>query len=648
MRVTEEHLSDSTPMGANLVGDGATFRVWAPNATAVHVVGGFSGWSWDRHADNRLFLRPDGTWAGFVGGVRDGDAYKLYVVGHHGEGHKRDPYARELSFDPPFPASNCVVRHPGRYPWHDSGYRRPRFEDLVIYQLHIGVYSGHEREFGDGKFLDLLGRLRHLSELGVNAIQPLPVVEFPSTFSMGYNGTDYFSPEMDYGVADDDDLRPYLELANRLLRDRGLPGDLQLAHMRGSMNQLKAMVDLCHVHGIAVLLDVVYNHAGGGFDPASIYFFDFQRRRHDSGHHDLHRNSLYFTDRGWAGGLVFDYSKAPVRQFLIDNARYYADELHVDGFRYDEVSVIDHEGEGHGWRFCQDLTATLEFHDPGLAQNAEYWPVNQWVVKDSHNGGAGFDMTQHDGLRDAVRGAVKQASHGGPAPVSMGAIAAALEARDFGPWQQVNCVENHDLVRRDRDQRLPRLADGSNPRSWYARSRARVASGLLLTAPGVPMLFMGQEFLEDKQWSDDARDSLIDWDGLESQRAMRDHLRFTRELVALRHRLPALRDGRCNVLHAHDDNRVLVFQRWIPDRGQDVVVAASLSDGHHAGYQVGWPGAGFWREVFNSDVYDHWVNHWVTGNGHGVHAAYTPRHGMPASAQITIPANGLVVFTRDG
>ena len=157
----------------------------------------------------------------------------------------------------------------------------------------------------------------------------------------------------------------------------------------------------------------------------------------------------------------------------------------------------------------------------------------------------GFDVVQHDGLRGALRGAVGAASGGANAAVPMSAIAAALYPPGFDhAWRAVTCVENHDLVLAGRDPRLPVLADPSNPRSWYARSRSRVATAILLTAPGIPQLFMGQEFLEDRPWDVIRRGpNLLSWDGLDAPaiRSMRDHLQFTKDLIRLRRDLPALR-----------------------------------------------------------------------------------------------------------
>ena len=224
-------------------------------------------------------------------------------------------------------------------------------------------------------------------------------------------------------------------------------------------------------------------------------------------------------------------------------------------------------------------------------------------------------------------------------------------------WRGVNSLENHDLVMQPKDEndcnrmsRIARAADPSNPRSWYACSRARVATGLLLTMPGIPMLFMGEEFLEDKQWSDDVEghpELRLFWPGLEAaDPAMRDFLRFTRELITLRWRFPALRGEGYALIHVHDQNRVLAFQRWVPGEGGDVIVVLSFANETKHGYEIGFPSGGHWREVFNSDVYEHWVNPDVQGNGGGVHAGGVPRHGLPNSAGLTLPANSLLVFAK--
>ena len=125
---------------------------------------------------------------------------------------------------------------------------------------------------------------------------------------------------------------------------------------------------------------------------------------------------------------------------------------------------------------------------------------------------------------------------------------------------------------------------------------------------------------------------------------MRDFLRFTRELLQLRWRLPALRGEGFAPIHAHDQNRVLAFQRWVPGVGDDIVVVASFADQTLHGYEIGFPRPGRWAEVFNSDFYDGGSNPWPQGNGGEVYAHGKPMHDRPCSSALTIPANALLVF----
>jgi 1,4-alpha-glucan branching enzyme len=646
-------------MGANLIpGGGATFRFWAPRANAVYLQGTFGGTPLAAQAPASL-LRKDanGYWTGFVPTAKDGDLYLFYVEGIGSSGFKRDPYARELAADKPFPNGSCILRDRNSYPWHDSAFVTPDFTNMIVYQAHIGTYAIANTGV-TATFLDMIGKIPYLVALGINVLQPLPVDEVETDPSLGYNGADYFSPDFPYVVTDPVALAPYLATINGLLAAKGV-APLAITNITPGPAQLKAMVDVCHVYGIAVVFDVVYNHAGGFSvnntpDDTCIYYGD---RVPNVGNNN---DSLYFTDqdRG-TGGLSFALWNECVCQFLIDNATYYIEEFHADGFRYDEISDLLSMNCDSGWSFCQNLTSTLRFIHPRLLQNAEYWPgevgnyprsTTQLVLSAAANGGAGFDVVQHDGLRSAVRNAIQAASGGQQAQINFGAIASNLYPQSLSHgWQTVPCVENHDIVKVGTDQRIPYLADSSNRRSWYARSRSRVALGLLLTAPGIPQLFMGQEFLEDKQWSWDATSSnLLSWSGLTtgSDMAMVDHLRFTQDLIRLRWNQPAFRGDNVNPFHVHDRNRVIAYQRWIDRTGQDVVVVATLAESTWYNYAVGFPYPGNWTEIFNSDVYDNWVNPVVAGNGGVIHASGPPMHGFQASASIVIPANGFVVFAR--
>jgi 1,4-alpha-glucan branching enzyme len=653
--LSQQNISPATPTGATLVAGGATFRVWAPRATAVYLNGSFAGTAYDQQSDDRLLNKDaGGYWTGFQAGAQDGDEYRFWVVGLGSSGYKRDPYARELAASG-FPNCFSILRASDAYPWHDAGFRTPDFSDMVIYQAHIGTYAIHTTGVASN-FLDVAGKIPYLAALGINLLQPLPIDEQEANPSMGYGGADLFSPDFPY-VASAADLPGYLATINALLTARQL-APLKLDDIASGPAQLKVLVDLCHVHGIAVAFDVVYNHAGGfsvngQLDDNCLYYFD---RLPDQNNNN---DSLYFTnqDRG-TGGLAFAMWNDDVCQFLFDNARHYIDEFHADGFRYDEVSILLSTNQGSGWQFCRALTSQLRTLQPRVLQNAEFWPGEfsdipssvQPIISPAFEGGAGFDVVQHDALRGALRDAVGAASGGTQAPVSVSAIASVLYPPGLDhAWRAVTCVENHDLVMAGRSPRIPTLADSTSPLSWYGRSRSRFATALLLTAPGIPQLFMGQEFLEDQQWNTDPNGpDLLNWGGLDSaDPTRRDHLRFAQDVISLRASQPALRGDNVHPYYASDGDRVLAFHRWLEGTGQDVIVVATLAESTWWSYELGFPSGGFWREAFNSDVYDNWVNPWVAGNGAGIQAAGAPMHGFATSASVVIPANGVVVFVKN-
>jgi 1,4-alpha-glucan branching enzyme len=651
MPASQDHVTEATPMGACLVGEGATFAVWAPGALHVYLArDGSAGYV--PTPDDELVNDPvTGRWTGFFTGVTAGTRYRFFVVGPGGSGLKRDPWAREL--DAGYPDCECIVVDTGGYPWHDEGFEPPPLTELIIYQLHIGAFYARDAQGRDlrperaATFLDALDRVPYLADLGVTAVQPLPVVEFQGEWSLGYNGTDIFSPERDYTIRQAD-LPPYLAKANTLLAAKGcLP--LTLDDLTGQVAQLKVFVDICHVYGVAVIIDVVYNHAGGGLDAQSLDHFDFPANPDDT-------NSIYFSADDWAGGRVFAFTTTEVADFLIGNAEMFLSEYHADGLRFDEVTVIDAKG---GWFFCQRMTGALHASHPKAALIAEYWGSEPWLAIAAAPTGMGFDIGYADTVRNGIRGIVQEVEGGAGVQVDVGPLLAGLQRPPYFSfaWQARNDIENHDLVLDadgdHRHPRIPRLADTSDARSWYARSRARVATAALLTAPGTPSLFMGQEFLEDKLWSDDSHltDHLIWWDGLEGEDTnMADFHRCVRDLIALRRRYGALRADSLTVYPPDNTNRVAVYQRWMDSVGGDVVVVLSLCEStfYDHSYAVGMPQPGHWQEVFNSDFYDHFPNPMVQGNPGGVVADGPPRHGMNQSALITIPANAALVFTQDG
>jgi 1,4-alpha-glucan branching enzyme len=649
MPVDLTRVNTSSAMGATARSDGTAFRTWAPNARSVSVVAGSAlsasnNPAWRPAPEDRLASLGDGSWGGFLDGIGNGDPYMFFVEGDGGPGWKRDPYARDLTTSPGFPNSYCIVRDSHDYPWHDQGWQPPKFSDLILYQLHVGTWWAQDETGRDvraqrgGTFLDVVEKLEHLQTLGVNAIQLLPIQEYETPISMGYNGVDYFSPEGDYFVPADQ-LHWRLARVNGMLQRFGKQPLTELELSRGD-NQLKCLIDLCHLHGIAVIFDLVYNHAGGGFDDRSIWFYDRQPT-------DNLNNSLFFTDQGWAGGQIFAYWNDWVSQFLIDNARFFLTEFRIDGIRYDEVRVIENNG---GALFCQRLTDTVRATNPAAIQIAEYWNEDRPSALHPPPRGLGFDAELGDGLRDALRDLLRQASAGASAPLALSAVANALVVPAAIPegWRLVQCLENQDKTYAPHSDaaRVAVLADSSDTRSWYARSRSRTATGLLFAAPGIPALFMGQEFLEDKNWSDNREaGDLIWWEGLGGpDPAMRDFMRFVADLIQIRRSQPALRGNGARVSRAENFDRVIVLHRWIEGQPADVVVVANLAEQPKHGYAIGLPLAGDWFEVLNSDVYDNFPNPAPVGNGGGVRSWSEPLDGFAARAEVALPANGLIVL----
>jgi len=571
------------PLGATPFADQnkVVFRVWAPNAETAAVAGSFNGWS----ATKNILRNVQGFWEGLVVGPWTGDEYK-YVF--NGNIWRTDPRARRQANS----IGNSLVVNSGAYSWKDGDWETPPLENLVIYELHVGSFSGE----GDGVFHSP-GRYRdvvdahidHLVSLGINAIELLPVGEFPGDRSWGYNPTFQYAPESAYGTPED----------------------------------LKYLVDRCHRRGIAVILDVVYNHMGPGDLAGNILDYDGEE--------------IYFYPQGngyretpW--GPRLDYGRVEVQGFLLDNVRYWLQEFHLDGLRVDATDFIKVNGEG--WYLLRQITQVAREVKPGAILIAEQLPNDPAITRSTDQGGAGFHAQWYDALHDNLRAAIGEAAFGDP---DMGALASAVNHFEYPSTELIHYIESHDEAAHQ--GRISVVADGSNPGGPWAYGRAKFAAALVIFTSGTPMLLQGQEFLEDRPFGDSV-DRRIQW-RYRTEHA--DFLRFIRDAVTLRRTRPSLlATSSQNVFHVNDGANVLALHRWLG--GEDEVVAIlSLANNDFNEYEIGFPHGGDWYEILNSDseLYGG-RNH---GNGGRITAQGPPLHGFPSSAKILIPRMGVLLFS---
>ncbi|MBN1475217.1 alpha amylase C-terminal domain-containing protein [Candidatus Sumerlaeota bacterium] len=578
----------ATPISSSQ-GGGVGFRVWAPNASSVTIPGQFN--SWNTGAEP-MSADGDGIWSAVVADAEVGDEYKFFLSGSD---YRIDPRSRDTVNS----TGNSIVRSDGSdYPWTDGAWQTPDHDQMVIYELHVGTFSGN----GDGvgiypaRFRDVVDEhLDELQALGINMVEIMPVHEFPGGVSWGYNPVHLFAPESDYGSPDD----------------------------------LRYLVDQLHGAGIGVILDVVYNHTSTtdnnlwNFDgPANIYFFG--------------ENCMGETPWGHTRPR---YTEAQVRALIVDNARHWIEEYHMDGLRVDSTANMRGycNEAGEGWLLMGDIADAARSANPRAILIAEELPNDPTVTTPRAQGGAGYDAQWGDTFNDTLRAQLGViASSGDP---DMAAIADAIVNSGFGrPNDEVvKYVESHDEA--GNDQRITALIDPADPFSDRARGLSMVSTGLSIVSPGVPMLFMGQEFLEDKPF-DDGADDRIWWGNLTAHAGVRDLLA---DLISLRTERGSLRAGSgAQIIHINDSAEVIAFQRW--DGAGDVTfIIANFSGTDFTSYLVGAPQMGTWHELANSQSPAHGGSGAVNGS---LTATPDARDGMPATLDLALPGWSLLVFSQ--
>ena len=432
-------------LGALVRPDGVFFRVWAPGAAALDVELARGG----RPLTSRPLIRADdGYFVGLVGEAAAGDAYRYSV---DGRGPFPDPASRS---QPEGVHGPSLVVDPGEFRWTDRSWRGPAPEELSFYELHVGAFTP------EGTFDGAAAKLSALAELGVTAVELMPVGDFPGTRNWGYDGAAIFAPARCYGTPD----------------------------------RFRAFVDAAHARGLAVFLDVVYNHLGPDGNYTGAY------------------SSCYFTPRHrspWGDGVNLDCAGSrPVRDFFIENALHWIHEYHLDGLRLDATHALVDESPRH---FLAELADRVRAAAPPVRRVeliAEDDRNLAALVRPRAENGFGLDAVWADDFHHQVRRLLAGDRDGYYADYEdrvedlttilrrgwlySGRFSAHARGPrgtppdGLAPRRFVFCLQNHDQIgNRAHGERLNASIDAA---------ALRAATVLLLTAPQTPLLFMGQEW----------------------------------------------------------------------------------------------------------------------------------------------------------
>lgn len=594
--MTPEPREPLAGMGAIPSDKGVGFRVWAPHADAVSVIGDFNDWS---ESADPLRDEGNGYWYGHVEQARVGHEYKFWLTSGENSFGRIDPYALQVTNS----VGNGVIYDHDSFDWEGESAHCPPHHELVIYEMHVGSFATADGTVGD--MHTVIDKLDHLLDLGVNAIQVMPVAEFAGDMSWGYNPAHVFAVESAYGGPDG----------------------------------FKSLIREAHKRGLAVIQDVVYNH----FGPSDLDLWQFD------GWSENDKGGIYFynderSSTPW-GDTRPDYGRDEVRRFIHDNAVMWLRDYHVDGLRLDMTPYMRSvSGSGfdleEGWSLMRWITDTLRADYPGRISIAEDLHGHDRVVSLDADG-AGFHAQWDAEFVHPVREALIT-----PADEhrSVHALAAAVSHSYGDAFARVIYTESHDEVANG-SARVPQEIEPDNATGWPAQKRSTVGAGLVLTSPGIPMLFQGQEFLEGGWFRDDVP---LDWARNENFHGI---ARLYRDLINLRLNRAGLTKGLTgqglNVYHANDEDNLLVFQRWFAHGpGDDVVIVVNLGNDPKEYYRIGMPAPGLWKLRFNSDA-TLYSSLFGDFDSFDIEAFDADSDGMPCHGNVSIAPYSVLVYSQD-
>lgn len=500
-----------------------------------------------------------GYWYTFIPECKVGDQYLFAVKIGDEYANRIDPYARQVTNS----VGHAVVADP-EFHWQDDDFQLPPKNELVIYELHIGTFGKDACEDQPGTLSAATRQLDYLKRIGVNCIEVMPVAEFAGDFSWGYNPAHIFAVESSYG----------------------------------GPKALKKFVREAHKRGIGVIMDVVYNH----FGPSDLHLWQFD------GWSENDLGGIYFyndwrAETPW-GKTRPDYGRPEVRQFIRDNALMWLEEFHCDGLRFDMTLYIRSvRGDGDpgadlpdGWSLAQWINTEVKEQFPNAVTIAEDLHDSNAITNKPEHGGAGFSAQWDSQFVHPVRDVLIQQHD---SDRSLDAIKNTLFVNYNGdPFERVIYTESHDEVANGK-ARIPSEVMPHETRDWFAQKRSMLGLALVMTTPGVPMVFQGQEFLEDGWFRDTVP---LDWDKAKELRG----------LVRLFHDLSLLRLNRSEtsrgltgsgveILHEHHEEKTIAFLRTHSRGTSDNVVVIMNFHRDPRTVHLKFPAQGKWTLALNSD-----------------------------------------------
>lgn len=576
-------------LGGNVEPGGVVFRVWAPHATAASVRGDFAT------NDVTMTAIAGGVYEAHVPGAHAGNTYRFILTGAGGTIARIDPYCREVA------GAACRVVDPNAFAWMTPSFTRPARASTVVYEMHVASFTVANGAT-HGTFASTRDALQGLADLGVNVIELLPVQAFGGNANAwGYNPQLFHAP---------------------------MPG-------LGTSDEFRALVDRAHALGIAVWIDTVINHTDG-YGQAPLRCFDGDCPNNSAG--------LYFFPAGpyattpW--GPRPDYATPEVATMLAASVDTWMVEHRADGFRWDSVSnirALDGQGTTPGGK---DLLVRVNdrvraLHGISVAEDLKGYGA---ITQSTASGGFGFDA-QWDGFGYGMTGVIVPPSD---AARDLGQVIGALEGTSGGDaFARLLYLENHDTVGNG-GARIPTRIDGGNPTSFAARKRSMLGAVVMLTTPGVPMIFMGQESLATAPFtSPPAPLAAPTAEGALVRAFYKDIIRLRRNLDG---NSGGLADTGVEIVQRNDAGKVLAYRRHGAS-GEDVLVVVNFANTPYAAYDVGVPDANAWRIRLNTDLPAYGSD--FTGTQRGtVTPVLRAKDGKPYALPLVLGPYSAIVLTR--